>query len=430
MRNSLRTLLKVDIKFFSDFCNSISFSSNNSFFLWVVIFLLIGIGGNTIAVFAQENKNLEQQKKQLTKDISLTRQLLKNTQSNRAISLNDLKLLQKQVQNREKMIQTVQKQLDLVNVDIIETDYQIDSLSTVLEEMRGEYAELIRHAYLSNNAYNRLLFLFSADSFNEAYQRLKYLQYYTDHRKNQVAQIELMKKELLENRQLLEVEKQEKKELLITEEQQRSALKLEETQKNAMVKKLQQKEHYLKNKLDQKKQAIEELDRQIRAIIAKVTADEPPVSVLPNKKMTVDLQKLSGDFEKNKGKLPWPVDNGIITGKFGKQQHPILKHITLTNNGLDIATKKGSVARALFEGKVSNTLYSPTFQWAVIVKHGQYFTVYSNLEEVQVSKGDDITTRQAIGSVYTDVSEGKTEVHLEVWKGNDKLNPIKWIYKR
>lgn len=428
MRNSLHVLLNT--QFFPDFCNFIHFSSNGRFFLWVAICLWIGIGGETMVVFAQESKNLEQQKKHLMKDISLTRQLLKNTRSNRVISLNDLKLLQKQVENREKMIQTVQKQLDLVNVDIIETDYQIDSLATVLEEMRGEYAELIRHAYLSNNAYNRLLFLFSADSFNEAYQRLKYLQYYTDYRKNQVAQIELMKKELLENRQLLEVEKQEKKELLATEEQQRSALKLEETQKNAMVEKLQQKEQYLKSKLNQKKQAIEELDRQIRAIIAKVTADEAPVSVLPNKKMTVDLQKLSGDFEKNKGKLPWPVDNGIITGKFGKQRHPILKHITLTNNGLDIATKKGSVARALFEGKVSNTLYSPTFQWAVIVKHGQYFTVYSNLEEVQVSKGDEITTRQAIGSVYTDVSEGKTEVHLEVWKGNDKLNPIKWIYKR
>ncbi len=383
-----------------------------------------------ISLLAQEKKNLEQEKIQLAKDISLTRQLLKNTQNNRTLSLNDLKLLQKQVQNREKMIQTVQQQLDLLNVSITETDYQIDSLSTVLEGIKGEYAELIRHAYLSNNAYNRLLFLFSSDSFNEAYKRLKYLQYYTSHRKNQVGQIELMKKELLNKRMQLQTEKEEKKELLVAEQQQRLALKVEEEQKNAMVKKLKQKESYLKKKLNQKKEAIEELDRQIRAIIEKVTADETPINALPNKKMTLDLQKLSADFEKNQGTLPWPVDNGIITGKFGKQRHPVLKHITLTNNGLDIATKKGEVARALFEGKVSNTLYSPTFQWAVIVKHGGYFTVYSNLEEVMVSKGDNITTRQAIGRIYTDVNEGKTEVHLEVWKGNEKLNPIKWIYKK
>lgn len=382
-------------------------------------------------LFAQEKKTLERQKTQLAKDISLTQQLLKNTQNNRTISLNDLKLLQKQVQNREKMIQTVQLQLDILNESITETDYRIDSLSTVLEEIKGEYAELIRHAYLSNNAYNRLLFLFSSDSFNEAYQRLKYLQYYTSHRKNQVNQIEVMKKELLNHRLALEEEKKQKKELLVAEQQQRLALKVEEEQKNAMVKKLKQKESYLKNKLNEKKAAIEELDKQIRAIIEKVTADETSVNALvPDKKMTLDLQKLNADFEKNQGKLPWPVDNGIITGKFGKQQHPILKHITLTNNGLDIAAKKGSIARALFEGKVSNTLYSPTFQWAVIVKHGGYFTVYSNLSEVLVKKGDDITTRQEVGRIYTDASEGKTEVHLEVWKGNEKLNPAKWIYKK
>ena len=400
------------------------FQSIKCLFLFTVLF------GNTTGLLAQEEQGLERQKQQLTKDIALTRQLLKNTQNNRYISLNDLKLLQKQVQNREQMIQTVQQQLDLINANIVETDYQIDSLSTVMEEVRGEYAELIRQAYLSNNAYNHLLFLFSADSFNEAYQRLKYLQYYTSHRKNQVKQIELMKKELLQNRMILETEKKDKKELLIAEQQQRLALKVEEEQKNEMVKKLKQKERYLKSKLTKKKQAIEELDRQIRAIIAKVTEDEAVTKPLPDRKMTVDLQKLSTDFEKNRGKLPWPVDQGIITGKFGKQQHPILKHITLTNNGLDIATKKGSPARALFEGKVSNTLYSPTFQWAVIVKHGQYFTVYSNLEEVQVGKGDDITTRQALGTVYTDESDGKTEVHLEVWKGNEKLNPIKWIFKK
>ncbi|MEZ4888951.1 MAG: peptidoglycan DD-metalloendopeptidase family protein [Chitinophagales bacterium] len=395
-------------------------------FLFVLFILLVGKAD----LFAQEKKDLEKQKTQLAKDIALTRKLLKNTQNNQTLSINDLKLLQQQVHNREKMIHTVQQQLDILNISLTETDYQIDSVSTVLEELRDEYAELIRHAYLSNNAYNRLLFLFSADSFNEAYQRLKYLQYYTSHRKNQVGQIELMKKELLENRVRLESEKEEKKGLLVAEQQQRLALKVEEEQKNEMVKKLKQKESYLKKKLTSKKQAIEELDRQIRAIIEKVTAEETPIDNLPNRKMTADLLKLSADFKENQGKLPWPVDQGIITGKFGKQQHPILKHITLTNNGLDIATKKGEVARALFEGKVSNTLYSPTFQWAVIVKHGEYFTVYSNLEEVQVSKGDEITTRQAIGTIYTDVEEGKTEVHLEVWKGNGKLNPIEWIYKK
>lgn len=399
---------------------------NSQNLILVLLILILGVTN----VFAQQKKSLERKKGQLAKDISLTRQLLKNTQNNRTISLNDLKLLQKQVQNREKMIQTVQQQLGLLDVSITETDYQIDSLSTVLEEVRNEYAELIRHAYMSNNTYNRLLFLFSSDSFNEAYQRLKYLQYYTSYRKSQVEQIGFMKKELLNNRMLLEEEKIQKKELLVTEQQQQLALKVEEEQKNSMVKKLKQKEGYLKKKLNNKKAAIEELNRQIQKIIAKVTADEKPINKTPNKKMTVNLQKLSTNFKKNQGKLPWPVDNGIITGKFGKQKHPILKHITLTNNGLDIATKKGSSARALFEGKVSNTFYSPTFQWAVIVKHGEYFTVYSNLAEVAVKKGDDITARQAIGTVYTDAGEGKTEVHLEVWKGNDKLNPIKWIYKK
>jgi len=397
-------------------------------YLFVLLALFLCIQ-NT---YAQDKKGLEGQKTRLAKDIAFTRQLLKSTQTNRSISLNDLKLLQKQVQNREKMIQTMQQQLDLLSSNIEETDAQIDSLAIVLEDFRGEYAELIRHAYLSNNAYNRLLFLFSSHSFNEAYQRLKYLQYYTSHRKNQVTQIELMKQQLLDNRQLLEVEKEEKKELLLSEEQQRLTLKVEEEQQGIMLKKLKKKEHYLKSKLSKKKQAIEELDRQIREIIEKVTADEAPILVLPNKNAspTVDIAKLSSNFEKNRGKLPWPVDNGIITGKFGKQQHSVLKHITLTNNGLDIATRNGETARALFEGKVSNTLYSPTFQWAVIVKHGEYFTVYSNLEEVQVNKGDDITTRQMIGTVYTDEDEGKTEVHLEVWRGSEKLDPIRWIYKK
>ena len=390
-------------------------------------------------VFGQSKKELLKEKHLLYSEIDIAQKLLRSTKDNKKNSLNELVLLQKKIDNRHEIIANIEQHVQLLADNMNGIATQVDELENKIEFIKAEYAEMLRESYLSQNDYSQLMFLFSATDFNDAYRRFKYMQYYREHRKNQLQDILAMKDTLQSKLHTLAKEKTEQDELLLSEKNEKRVLENERQEQKQLIGNLKKTEKQIRQKLAEKEKALSELNEQIRNIIANATKidDTPPpktavkneISRKPTHQPIAD-NKLTDLFSKNKGKLDWPVYEGVITSKFGKNKHPVLKNITTTNNGIDIATQKGTSVTAIFEGTVSNILFNPTFQWAVIVKHGDYFTVYANLEEVRVAKGNQIGIGQKIGTVFTNWESGKTAVHLEIWEKNQKLNPIYWIRKK
>lgn len=384
---------------------------------------------------AQDRKaELEQTKQKLEKEISLSNQLLEETKKTKNLSLNELSILQSRIRQRENLIATLRKQLEITENKLQRTSRELEKTEGTLAGLKKEYAQMISFAYKNRNGLNQLMFVFAADDFNQAYRRLKYLQQYSALRQNQIKRMNETQDKLSKQKMQLEEEKSEKIGLLDAERKQQLILAAEKAQIDQTVKKISQTEKNLQAEIREKEQAALRLKKQIEAIIAEEIAKnqsnknaKPGISKDKLMTLTPEEQLLSNSFTQNRGRLPWPVERGVVSSYFGKQNHPVLKKVIINNNGIDIACPAGSKARAVFEGVVvSVNKITPTNN-AVILRHGDYFTVYSNLDQVSVQRGDKVNTREDIGKVHTDKSEGKTELHFEIWQGKTLLNPSLWL---
>lgn len=393
---------------------------------------------------AQDRSKLEKERKKLEQEIEFTRKLLQETSESKAHSLSQLETLRKQVQLREKVIGNINKEMAMIGDQLDETSSIIRALEKDLQEMKGEYAGMLYNMYKNRSALNQLIFLFNAKGFNDAFARVRYLQQFGEFRKKQAQLIEETKETLERKKQEQVGRRAEKKKLLNDEEAQRGKLAEEMMEVDKMIASLKQQERKLNQDIQKKKQDADLLSRKIEELIlkeieaAKKKAEEEAAAkaktaAKPTAKTSVlsatpEAAKLSADFASNQGRLPWPVEQGIVSESFGTHPHPVLKYVTVVNNGIDIKTKENAQVRSLFQGMVVTVMYNPGFQRAVMVRHGEYFTVYSNLKEVLVSSGDEITTKQPLGLVHTDEGDGSSKVHLEIWKSTQKLNPALWIY--
>ena len=287
---------------------------------------------------------------------------------------------------------------------------------------------------------------------------MEYVREYTTYRKEQAAAIQAAQAALRIRQQELEADKSEKEALLAGEEEQRNILAKEKAEQDSVVQGLKGEEKQLLAQIDKKKKDASTLNKQIQQIIAEEIRKEKeraeaaaraaaaaskkeetttstttaPVKETPkpavNAGLTPEMALISSNFAGNKGRLPWPVERGTITGKFGTQPHAALRNVTVENNGIDITTQEGAQVRSVFEGEVVNVIFNPSFQKGVIIKHGEYYTVYTGLTAVQVKAGDKITTKQVIGTAYTR-DDNQTEIHLEIWKGTTIMDPAGWITK-
>ena len=288
------------------------------------------------------------------------------------------------------------------------------------------------------NAYARLVFIFSAEDFNQAYRRIKYFQQYGSYRRMQ-AELIVKTHDMLALKELeLERQKAEKQNLLSNEQAEKTLLEGEKQQVNGTLQSLGKQEKELKATLRSKQKAVAELDNAIQKIIAEEIrlAEERARAAAGTSKtssgfaLTPEELQLSEDFAGNKGKLPWPTERRIVSGTFGEHQHPVLPRVKINNNGIDILTSEGEHARAVFNGEVTRVISVPNFNNVVIIRHGEYLTVYSNLDEVLVSKGQKVETKQQIGRIYTNRNQNKTEMHFEIWKAKDLQNPAFWLAKK
>ncbi len=394
-----------------------------------------------VAGHAQSKKELEKKRDALDKQIRTTTALIEQARKEQRVTQEQLRLLESQIEARAALIRTMDGELRRVDQRIAEDEELIASLRDDLKNLRTEYARMLQFAYRNRSAYDRLSYLFAAESFQQAYKRSRYLNQIAEQRKRQVALINETQATIDARIVGLKEQRTEKNKLLGEQVNEKRKLDTDRTGQQTALNSLKREEGRLRE--TQRKQ--EKQRRDLEAAIRKAIADavkpkgsssggSNPSGSKPAKldiSLTPEARELNADFEKNKGKLPWPVEKGVITSRFGKQPHPVLKGITIDNNGIDITTEKGASVRAMFRGEVSSVIVLPGAGKAVIVSHGVYRTVYSNLAAVNVAKGQKVDTKQTLGTVLT--GEEGAVAHVEVWKitadGLVNVDPSAWIYR-
>ncbi len=381
-------------------------------------------------LFSQSKKELERKKKQTQKEINYTNKLLKETKHNRVSSYNQLLLIKKKIQLRKELITNIKSEQLKLQQEIKEDNNVIESLEDDLRRIKKEYAEMIRFAYRHKSKNDIIMFIFSSESFNQAYKRMKYVQQYTQYRKTQATAIISTQETLNKKIQELEARQAELDKLISQHTEESIALQMEQNNQNKLVQELKTEEQKLMQKLQAYRKEKAKIQRAISSMIKKAAKK----AKANNKKNTYEAltpeQRLISDrFGGNKGRLPWPVQRGLITYKFGVHPHPVLKHVKEKKNGIGISTTKGSMARAIFRGKVINILPLTGNNNAIMLKHGEYITVYVNIKDVFVSVGQNVKAKEELGTIYTNPDDQKTTLELQIWKGSKIQNPILWISK-
>jgi murein hydrolase activator len=385
--------------------------------------------------FGQSINELRKEKEKTSQEIEYINNLLNETNQKSKTSINRLTILDKKIRLQESLITNINSELSYLDSTIQRSSRNIDTLNADLEQIKSRYAGMIRYARRNQDQNNQLVFLFSSEDFNQAYKRFVYLKQYADYRRTQAEEIDALKDKLAQLIADLNGRKADKQQLLSTKISQTEKYSKQKADQKEYYTTLQQKEKDLRKKLENEQRVAQKLDQEIEKIIAEearkvaeaARKPVPKTAKEPAVKPTAEAKHLSDDFSSNKGKLPWPLQRGIITEHFGEHPDQVLKRVIRRNAGIDITTQSGARARAVFKGEVTKVL-SLGGNWAIILRHGSYLTVYSNLSNVSVQAGQKVDTKQEIGTVFTDSDEdNKTVLKFQIWYENTKLDPEKWI---
>lgn len=377
----------------------------------------------------QSLDELRKKKEKTNEQIKYTTKLLEEARKNEKQTLNKYKILNKQIELRTSLITGINSEVVVLADFIDQNAWLVNSLNSDLEELKKEYASMIVFAQKNQTNYSKLVFILSANSFNQAYKRLMYLRQYTEYRKRQAELIQWIRDLIQVKVSRLEQQRSEKETLLQTKKREADQLNQEKKQQGNYLSTLQQKQKEFQKKLREQQQIENQLSREIQRIIAE-EVNKAKASGKASYEMTPEQKLVSGQFEQNKRRLPWPVERGVITDHFGIHEHAVLKNIQVQNNGIDISTAHGAIARSVFAGEVSRVFKVTGGNVAVIIRHGKYLTVYSNLVNVLVKSGDKVALKQTIGTIGTDADDdSKTVLKFQIWKESEKLDPEGWIAK-
>ena len=421
----------------------------------ILVMLLLALVSPSFAqkTKGKTKKQLQSEITTLQKEISNANQQLKKTTKDKEMTLNEVDVLEKKIKQREQLIHACNEQIAVLDEEINKSQDNIKSLNSDLSKLQKEYAKMIVFANKNRSHYDRLGFIFASEDFNQAFSRIRYIRQFTDARKVKMDQIAATEKQISSALEASQQAREEQSALLKEEKAQQGALKKEKEELNAQVNKLKKKEGNLQQDIKNKQQQAQKLQKAIDDIIAeeirKANAEAEKKRKEEAKKnankgkssttttmtktkekgmaLTPSEKTLSTNFVNNKGKLPWPVERGTISSSYGKHASSVSSKVTVTNNGIDIATTDGAKARTVFDGEVTSVTKLTGANTVVIIRHGEYFTVYSNLENVTVKRGDKVKTKQNIGTVHTNKTEGKTELHFELLKEQVRQNPANWL---
>jgi septal ring factor EnvC (AmiA/AmiB activator) len=432
---------------------------NNASIILCLIFFFTSISFHTFSQTKGQpsQKDLLNKKNKLNDDIKQLNSQLSQTKASKKSQINTIVVINTKIKVREELISTINSELAQINSRIKKNVTEINALKASLDKLKSEYAKMIYFAQRNQDSYTKIMFLFSSGDFNQAYMRIKYFQQYATFRKKQADEIVTTQLVLGTKLKELEGQRHEKNVLLGNEKEEKTQLDGEKQQQEIVLSELQQQEKELKEELEKKKRDAENLQIAIKRLIeaeikrkleesSKIAAakaakaekiaeknktktktkTKTPEVKATAPELTEEAEALGADFSSSRGKLPWPVTKGVICQPYGEYEHPAIKGFMMNNNGVEICANKGSQARAVFEGEVTSIAISPTGGKLIIIRHGEYLSVYSNIGDVFVKQGDKVAIKQAIGSIMDE--DGKTSMNLQIWKGQKTMDPSGWLF--
>lgn len=391
----------------------------------------------SITVNAQTKAELEKKRKKYKQEIKQLNRLLFSEKKKEKNALEDLDDLNQKIDLRNKLLSTIETESKLLSKKIHNNENNLKRLNTNLSSLKEDYAEMIYKSYKSKSQQSRLMFLLSSQNFYQAYKRLEYIKQYTKFRKKQGEAIVEQTAIIAQVIDSLNLQKQEKDTLLVFEKNQKQAIEKEKKNQESLISKIKKREskykRNLRSKIKEEKRIAARIDKLIKEEIARANRKikNKPKSVKSNEFiLSPEAKALAANFETNKGKLPWPIQQGLITRKFGIQPHPTFPGITINSPGLHFVTVKESDAESIFDGEVLNILVGSGGKKNVMIRHGNYISSYNNLEVTYVKNGDKVKTGQRIGKIFTDKVSGKTKLIFSLFKNTKRLNPSYWLLKR
>ena len=394
-----------------------------------VLFLLL----LTLA-WGQNNRQakLEAQRKQLRAEIKQITTLLFTNKKQKKNALTEVEDLAVKISLRQRLIKVTNEEANRLTQQISVNQRTITLQEKELKDLKADYAEMIRFAYASKSAQSRLMFLFSSESFLQAYKRFQYLKQYAAFRKKQGLMIAEKTKALETLNASLVVQKQKKNKLIKENRVAQNELTAERLEQKERINALKKNERSLARQIQKKQRQIAAFDKEIQRLIKAAIAASNKSEAGKNKTvftLTPEAQLIGKNFTANKGKLPWPVEQGVVTLGFGTQTHPMVKTTKIQSNGVTIATPVKAKVRSVFKGKVMQVFSFKGSNPGVLIQHGNYITSYSNLAAVYVKKGEIIDAKQAIGEVFTHPTSGKSELKFSVFQNTTPVNPKSWVYR-
>ncbi|MDG2385866.1 MAG: peptidoglycan DD-metalloendopeptidase family protein [Flavobacteriaceae bacterium] len=398
----------------------------------LVFLALFWIGIALGQTTTKRQQDLEAQRIRLKKEIKQINALLFSSTKTRKNVVTEVEDLQVKMKVREELIKVTNAQVNLLTRKITLNERNISTQRKELEALKADYAKMIQNSYESKSLQNRLMFLFSSENFLQAYKRIQYLKQYTKFRRKQGIAIG-EKTQLLQQLNKVLIEEKSKKVSLVNENKAvQNQLKKERENQEKLIQRLKRKERSLSAQISKKEKESRAIDKEIDRLIKEAIAASNKAAGKSGKKsfeLTPEAKLIAANFEANRGRLPWPLEKGVVVQGFGRQQHPVVKTTTIQSNGVTIATAPSAQVRAVFEGVVMSVVTFKGSNPSVLIRHGNYITVYKNLGKLYVKKGDKVKAKQSIGEVFTNKKTGKTEIQFSLFNNVKVLNPKGWIYQ-
>ena len=394
---------------------------------WIWVLILI-----PVLSLAQDKKAaLEAQKKRLQQEIVQINALIKTSAKKRANVLTQVETVQLKMDRQDALIRLTNRQINRLNQEININLRNIEKLRTELTSLKKDYAEMVVSARKNKSTQNRLMFLLSSESFWQAYKRMAYMKQYAAYRKQQGEQIAAKTKALQQYTSDLVAQRKDKKQLI--EENRKAQKELDSIRKrqSSLVLELKKRERNYSAQIKKKQKQQEAIDKEIARLIREAIAasNKKAGTKTGNFVLTPEAKALAASFASNKGRLPWPVEKGIVTQRFGTQRHPVVRTTTIKSNGVSLSVPAGASARSVFEGIVLNIVQFKGSNPILLIQHGNYITSYKNLSKVYVKKGDRVTAKQAIGQIFTNKDTGKTTLQFSLFQNTTPQNPALWLYQ-
>ena len=407
---------------------------------YILVFSVLFFGNfSALAQPGNKQQQLEQQRESILNDIKKINTLLFKTRGVKKTVLSEVEDINQRIKAQQNLIRVTNQQANLLTRKINENLTQISLLRNELQQLKEDYAAMVQKSYKSKSQQSRVLFLLSSEDFLQAYKRVQYMKQYANHRKKQGESIKT-KTELLQQLNLDLIDQRKEKDLLISENTATKAkLKKEKELQQTLITSLKKEESSFTKQIRAKQQKANKINGQIKKLIrdaiaaankkARENKSKTTIASATKFALTPEAAAIAKDFKNNKGKLIWPVKQGLVINKYGTRQHPQFPNVTQTFHGVEIATNANAQARAVFNGEILQIQQLKNANKAVMIQHGDYITIYYNLATISVKKGDKVSTKDPIGKVFTHPVTKQTVIKFMVYRNDTEMNPADWVYK-